>query len=58
MALGLTRAISGILYNVGPGDPASFALAAFSLFAAALLASYLPALAASRLDPMSALRQG
>jgi ABC-type antimicrobial peptide transport system permease subunit len=57
MAMWLTRAISGMLYNVKPGDPISFAVAALSLFLVALLGSYLPARAAARVDPMNAMRQ-
>jgi predicted permease len=53
----LTRAIAGLLYNVKPGDPVSFAGAALLLLTAALLGSYLPALTASHVDPMSTLRQ-
>jgi putative ABC transport system permease protein len=52
-----TQVISGMLYNVKPDDPSSFASAAFVLFLVALLASYLPAHRASRVDPISALRQ-
>jgi putative ABC transport system permease protein len=57
MAMWLTRAISGMLYNVKPGDPISFVVAAISLFLVALLGSYLPARAAARVDPMNAMRQ-
>jgi len=56
-AMWLTQAISGLLYNVGPNDPASFMAAALLLFAVSLLASYLPAKRASRLDPMIALHR-
>ncbi len=56
-AMWFTRAIAGMLYNVGPGDPVSFAAAALLLLTVALLGSYLPALAASHVDPISALRQ-
>ena len=56
-AMWFTRAIAGMLYNVGPGDPVSLAAAALLLLTVALLGSYLPALAASHVDPISALRQ-
>jgi predicted permease len=56
-ALGSTRVISGLLYQVRPIDPVSFAGAALTLFAVALAASYLPALRASRIDPIAALRE-
>ncbi len=55
-ALGLTRFLSGMLFATAPTDPVSLATAAGTLLAAALLACYLPALRASRLDPMRALR--
>jgi putative ABC transport system permease protein len=56
-ALWLTRPIAGMLYNVKPGDGVSFMGAALLLLTVALLGSYLPALTASRVDPMSTLRQ-
>jgi ABC-type antimicrobial peptide transport system permease subunit len=56
-ALWSTTVISGMLYGVKPTDPLSFAVAAFLLLAFALLATYLPAHRASRIDPLSALRQ-
>ena len=56
-ALWSSKAISAMLYQVKPGDPISFAAAALTLFLVALLASYLPALRASRIDPMIALRE-
>jgi len=55
-ALGVTRLISSILYNVTPGDPLSFIATAAFLVAVALLASYLPARRATAVDPMVALR--
>ncbi len=56
-AMWSTTAISGMLYGVKPSDPLSFAGAAFLLLTFALLATYLPAHRASRIDPISALRQ-
>ncbi len=56
-ALWSANALSGMLYAVTPGDPLSFASAAFLLIIVALLATYLPAHRASHIDPMSALRQ-
>jgi predicted permease len=56
MALGLTRFISSLLYGVNPADPLAFAGISFLLISAALLASYLPARKASKIDPAIALR--
>jgi ABC-type antimicrobial peptide transport system permease subunit len=51
-----TRALSGMLYGVDPHDPLIFAAIAASLFAVVLLASYIPARRATRVDPLIALR--
>jgi predicted permease len=56
-AAALSRSLSGLLFEVSPTDPAVFALAAAVLAAAALLASYLPARRAARIDPGVALRE-
>jgi putative ABC transport system permease protein len=56
LALGLTRFLRGMLFEVTPTDPVTFALAIAVLGGAALLASYLPARRATRLDPMTAIR--
>jgi putative ABC transport system permease protein len=50
------RAMRGLLYGVGTIDIAAFSAVAVTLFAAALLACYLPANKASKVDPMVALR--
>ncbi len=52
----LTGALSALLYDVSPRDPLTFGGIAALLTAVALLASYLPARGASRLDPIQALR--
>lgn len=52
------RLLSGMLYGVSSGDPVSLAGAALMLLAIALLACYLPARSASRVDPLVALREG
>lgn len=52
----VTRILSGLLYEIKPTDPLTFASAALVLAVAALVAGYLPAARATRIDPMIALR--
>jgi len=51
-----TRFLSGLLFAVAPLDPVAFGGVAALLAAAGLLASFLPARRAARIDPMEALR--
>ncbi|MDQ6828291.1 MAG: permease, partial [Gemmatimonadota bacterium] len=56
-SLGLTRLITSQLYSVTPNDPIIFAIVGITLVAIALLATFLPALRATRVDPVVALRE-
>jgi putative ABC transport system permease protein len=53
---GLARLLSGLLYDVRPLDPVVLGTVSLLLAAVALLASYLPARRAVRIEPMAALR--
>jgi predicted permease len=55
-ALAATRGMQSLLYEVGTADPGSFLSAVLVLFAAAWLASFIPAWRAARLDPMRTIR--
>jgi putative ABC transport system permease protein len=56
LALSAARLFSGVLYQVSPLDPFAFTIAPAVILGTALLASYLPARRASKVDPMVALR--
>jgi putative ABC transport system permease protein len=56
-AFALTRLISSQLYSVRPTDPATFAGVALLLGGIAVLATFIPALRATRVDPVVALRE-
>jgi putative ABC transport system permease protein len=55
-AVALTRYLKGLLFGVNTLDPSTFAAMAVALTAAVLLACFLPALRATRVDPIRALR--
>ncbi len=52
----LSSSMTSLLFNVRPTDPAVYAVVSLVLIAVALLASYLPARRAARIDPLIALR--
>ncbi len=56
IAVMLTRVMSAFLFGVGPMDPVTYAVVSALLAAIALLATYLPARRAARVDPIVALR--
>jgi predicted permease len=56
VSLALTRVMSALLFGVGPTDPVTYAAVSVGLTAVALLATWLPARRASRVEPVVALR--
>jgi hypothetical protein len=56
VALSIMRLMSSLLFDVSPIDPLTYVLVSIALIAATLLASYVPALRATAVDPINALR--
>lgn len=56
LALGVTRLTPSMLFEVSPGDPVAFATVAIGVLGIALIACYIPARRAARVDPLSAIR--
>ena len=55
-AIGLTRFMASVLYEVNPADPLTYSLVAMGLIATGAAASYLPARRVTKVDPATALR--
>jgi putative ABC transport system permease protein len=55
-SLGATRVLRSLFVNIDPVDPATLAFVGLGLGIVVLLASYVPALRATKVDPMVALR--
>ena len=56
-AIALTRLLAGMLFHVSATDPITFGAIATLFLVVAMLAAYIPAWRATRVDPMEALRQ-
>ena len=56
LAIALSRLLSGMLFGIGALDPMTFVVFPLVLMGAGGLAAYVPALAASRVDPAAVLR--
>jgi predicted permease len=57
LALPLTRLVRSLLFRTNPSDPLTLVIVATVLLAATMMASYIPARRATRMDPATALRQ-
>jgi putative ABC transport system permease protein len=56
LGLGVAKVAAGLLYGISPVDPVSIIVTIALLGGASLLASYIPARRAAKVDPMEALR--
>jgi ABC-type lipoprotein release transport system permease subunit len=56
VAVGVTRVLQRFLFEVTPTDPIAFTIVTLLLMAVALMAAWLPARRATRIDPCAALR--
>jgi predicted permease len=56
VSLGMVRSVGSLLFGIAPADPLTFGATVLVLSSVALLAGYLPARRASRIEPMSSLR--
>jgi ABC-type lipoprotein release transport system permease subunit len=56
-SFGLTRVIAGLLYGIGANDPVTIFAVLILLAAMSLLACYLPAQRAMRVNPVTAIRE-
>ena len=57
LSVALTRFVAAQLYGLSANDPLMMVVASGALFAVAMLASFVPAWRATRIDPIAALRQ-
>ncbi len=57
VAIAASRLLSGLVYGVATTDPATYVVVAMTLASTALIAAWIPARRAARVDPVVALRQ-
>jgi ABC-type antimicrobial peptide transport system permease subunit len=55
-ALGVSRSMAALLFGLSPNDPVTFTIVPLALGVVVLIATYLPARRAAKLDPVAALR--